>query len=121
VINVSFAFQLFGTAAVCIFLGAWALLHRRAAESNYQLAGCLLYLGVTMVATFGFNVPLNDALAKVDPASPEGASLWTSFLPRWIAWNHVRTVGALAAAMSFIGAIFQLGTGGQMGTGRIRT
>ena len=45
---------------------------------DIEIAGSLLYLGVTMVATFGFNVPLNDALAKIDPASSEGARFWTS-------------------------------------------
>ncbi|MBW4543902.1 MAG: DUF1772 domain-containing protein [Symplocastrum torsivum CPER-KK1] len=52
-----------------------------------------------------FNVPLNDALAKVDPASTDGASLWVSYLTNWTNWNHVRTATALAAAASFTIAI----------------
>jgi uncharacterized membrane protein len=111
VINLSFAIQLFGTAALCAFLGIRAVPRRQEAGAGYQIAGSLLYLGVTMAATFGFNVPLNDALAKIDPASSEGANFWTSFLSSWIAWNHVRTVGALAASMSFTTAIYRMGTG----------
>jgi len=49
--------------------------------------------------TIAFNVPRNDALAAVDPASAEGASLWASYVTVWTAWNHVRTVAALAAAL----------------------
>jgi len=47
-----------------------------------------------------FNVPLNEALAKVEPTSINGASLWASYLNNWTAWNHVRTAAALAAAAS---------------------
>ncbi len=43
------------------------------------------------------NVPLNEALARVEPDSTEGASLWISYLANWTAWNHVRTIAALAA------------------------
>jgi len=47
-----------------------------------------------------FNVPLNNALAAVDPASADGARVWAGYFTRWTAWNHVRTVAALAAAAS---------------------
>lgn len=71
----------------------------------YLLAGGLLYLAGTIVVTIAFNVPLNNALAAVSPGSPEGADLWAGYVPRWTAWNHVRTVAALAAAASFIIAV----------------
>ena len=54
-----------------------------------------------MIVTFAFNVPLNDALATVDPASPEGANRWASYLVTWTNWNHVRTAGAILAAVAF--------------------
>jgi uncharacterized membrane protein len=49
----------------------------------------------------GKSVPLNDALAAVDPASPEGARRWTGYLVTRTNWNRVRTAGALVAAMAF--------------------
>jgi uncharacterized membrane protein len=49
-----------------------------------------------------FNVPRNDALAAVDPASAAGAALWASYLTSWTAWNHVRTSAALAATAALI-------------------
>jgi uncharacterized membrane protein len=52
-----------------------------------------------------FNVPLNDALAKVEPSSAEGASLWARYLTDWTMWNHVRTSAALAATTTFIIAL----------------
>jgi len=67
----------------------------------FILAGSLLYLVGTMFVTFAFNVPLNDTLATVDPASADGATQWASYLAAWTNWNHVRTAAALMAAVSF--------------------
>jgi uncharacterized membrane protein len=47
------------------------------------------------------NVPRNDALARVDPASDEGARVWAGYVASWTAWNHVRTAAAAAAAAAF--------------------
>ena len=57
----------------------------------------LAVIGVTMV----FNVPLNDALAAAPAGSEEQAVLWQRYLDVWTMWNHVRTVGSLAAVGLF--------------------
>jgi uncharacterized membrane protein len=54
-----------------------------------------------MIVTFAFNVPFNDALATVNPASPEAANRWVGYLVTWTNRNHVRTVGALLVAVAF--------------------
>ena len=89
---------LFGTAVACIFLTISALSNWHQPRSIYLLVGSLLYLIGTVLVTIAFNVPLNDALAKVEPNSTSGASLWASYLTTWTNWNHVRTISALAAA-----------------------
>ena len=70
-----------------------------------MLAGGVLYVLGMFVVTMVFNVPLNNALAAVDPASPEAASLWARYLTDWTLWNHVRTVASTAACALFIAAI----------------
>jgi uncharacterized membrane protein len=66
-------------------------------------AGGILYvIGMTIV-TMAFNVPLNDALAAVAPASE--ASLWSRYLTEWTWWNHVRTVACAVSFVLFIVAI----------------
>jgi uncharacterized membrane protein len=97
--NPLFAVVIFGTAAVCLYLAAVALRHLDRPASRFQLIGSVLYLGVAMVATFGSNVPLNYALAKVSPLTTEGARFWQAFLQNWMLWNYVRTAGAEAAAV----------------------
>ena len=51
------------------------------------------------------NVPLNNAVAAMDPASSNAASLWAEYARQWTAWNHVRTISGIAAAALFLIAI----------------
>jgi uncharacterized protein (TIGR02246 family) len=70
--------------------------------AGYLLAGSLLYLIGTIMVTIACNVPLNDALAAVDPSNADAGRVWTDYLKKWTAWNHLRTGAALAAAALFI-------------------
>ena len=70
-----------------------------------MLAGGVLYVIGMFVVTMVFNVPLNNALAAVDPASPEAAPLWARYLTDWTLWNHVRTISSTVACALFIAAI----------------
>ena len=97
VINPLFMAAFLGTAAACIFLVVSSLLRWHQPSAAYLLVGSLLYLIGTVGVTIVCNVPLNEALARVEPDSTEGASLWVSYLANWTAWNHVRTIAALAA------------------------
>jgi len=87
-----------GTALTCLILGARTLMHMSSPGSTYLLAGCVLYVVGTFIVTMAFNVPLNDSLDKVDPASVDGARFWTEYLKSWTMWNHVRTLAAFAAS-----------------------
>ena len=102
-----FMTALFGTAAACLLLALspWLLGQRPAA--GYVIAGSCSYLLGTIVVTIVFNVPLNDKLALVNPASAEGAGLWTDYVRRWTAWNHLRTIAALLAAVLITTALSQ--------------
>lgn len=99
-INPLFMTVLFGTAAACIFLAISSLLKWHQPGAAYLLLGSLLYLFGTIGVTIAFNVPLNDALATVQPDSTDGTKLWSSYLANWTFWNHVRAAAALAAAAS---------------------
>jgi uncharacterized membrane protein len=101
VINPLFMTVFLGTAVACLFLAISSLLRWHQPGAVYLFVGSLLYLIGTVLVTIMFNVPLNDALAKVDPSSTDGAKLWVSYLANWTVWNHVRTVAALAAAAAF--------------------
>ncbi len=101
VINPWFMTPFLGMAVACVPALAASPLRWHDARAAYWLAGGLCYLVGTFGVTMLRNVPRNDALAAVDPGSPEGAELWLTYLSSWTHWNHVRTLAALAAALAF--------------------
>jgi uncharacterized membrane protein len=101
VINPWFMSAFMGTAFLCAGAAVAALVRWRDPGAGYILAGALLYVADTFLVTMLFNVPRNDALAKVEPTTAEAAQLWATYLSTWTAWNHVRTVAALAAMVAF--------------------
>ena len=107
-VSPAFMLLFLGTAALCLVLALatlWSGAARAAAGSNLVLAGCLLYFVGTFVVTIVFNVPRNDALARISADSAEGTVLWADYLRTWTAWNHVRTLTSTAAAASLVWAL----------------
>jgi uncharacterized membrane protein len=105
VLNPLFFFVFFGTAVAALILAIAAIAGWSPSRSTYLLAGALLYLAGTIFVTMAFNVPLNNKLAATGAKSTEGTSLWKTYLSAWTAWNHVRTIAALAACALFILAL----------------
>ena len=106
VINPLFLGVLFGTAALALLLGFGAIRHLGDPGAIWVVAGSSLYVIGTIVVTMAFNVPLNNALAAIDPASGEGVAVWAGYLQNWTSWNHVRGLAALTASGAFISALF---------------
>jgi uncharacterized membrane protein len=102
VINPLFMAAFMGTAVLCLIVAIGALFGWSGPHPTLVLAGAALYLVGNIVVTMTGNVPLNNALAAVDPASAEGAAVWARYLSTWTTWNHGRTATGLAAAACFI-------------------
>ena len=94
----AFMTALFGTAAACLGLVAWAVISWGEEPSALVLAGGALYLLGTIGVTVACNVPLNNRLATLLLQGAEAAGYWAKYVTTWTAWNHVRTIAALAAA-----------------------
>ena len=101
VINPWFLAAFFGPALVGAVLAISALKQWHQPGAIYWLVGALAYTIGTIGVTVAGNIPLNDALAVVNPSSVEGARLWARYLSDWTFWNHVRTAAAFAAAALF--------------------
>jgi uncharacterized membrane protein len=102
--NPLFMLTLFGTAIVCILLVIAGLRHRDDSAAVWQLTGCALYL-VSVLITVMYHVPHNDALMRVDPDAAGADSTWSHFYTGWMAWNHVRTLSAVAGTVSLVLAL----------------
>ena len=105
VITPTFMTALFGTGLLCLVLIAAAIMGWSQSGSYWLLAGAVIYLIGNPIVTMVFNVPLNDALAAVDPASSNGAAVWANHLSQWVMWNHVRTITAIVSMACFIFAL----------------
>jgi len=104
--NALFGSGFFGTPLLCTFVLLSLLLPgARGIGGAAAASGAVLYIGLAFVVTFARNVPLNEAL---DAAT--SAAQWNAFLSPWVFWNHVRTVGSLAAACLLgLGCMLQRG------------
>ena len=65
------------------------------------LAGATYVLGCILVTLRG-NVPLNNALARIDQADALGEATWRSYVRDWTRWNTVRTIACFAAMVLFM-------------------
>lgn len=95
-----FMVALFGSAMIGAAVGVVAIVEWGDSGATYALLGGVASL-VPVVLTIAYHVPRNEALARVDPHDPAAADRWTTYVGQWTAWNHVRTVGALAAVVLF--------------------
>jgi len=75
VINPLFMTTFLGTGAACALLVALSLWDWHRPGSGFLLSGGLLYLVGTILVTIAFNVPRNEALAHIDPASADAPAL----------------------------------------------
>lgn len=102
VINPVFFLAFFGTAALSLALGGYAVMNWSVEGSALLLAGAAFYLVGCIFVTMAFNVPLNNRLANVEPASPAGAEVWKHYLVAWTKWNTVRTVAPSVSVVLFV-------------------
>jgi uncharacterized membrane protein len=97
-ITPAFMLALFGTAVACLALAVWSIADWDDSFGPYLAIGSVLYVVGTIVVTIAFNVPRNDALARLDPDAAGAEADWRRYVSEWTAWNHVRGAAALAAA-----------------------
>jgi uncharacterized membrane protein len=96
----------YGTTLTSLALAVMAIARWDGSRSMAVLAAAILYVLGMFVCTIVFNVPLNNALAAVEPASTDGATMWARYLNDWTFWNHIRTIAALFAAALFTYALW---------------
>ncbi|MBY3463956.1 DUF1772 domain-containing protein [Rhizobium laguerreae] len=93
------------TAILCLVIAVLTLIDWRGGASFLMLAGAGLYIFAAFLSTIIFNVPMNDALAKVGGNGTEAVQLWTTYLRVWTWWNHVRTIASLLPSAAFVRAL----------------
>jgi uncharacterized membrane protein len=101
VINPWFLTLFLGTAIASLLVAIVSGMRWGDPRAAYWLCAAASYFAGTFLVTMLANVPLNDALAKVEPGSAEGARVWAQYLSTWTTWNHVRTLAGVLATFFF--------------------
>lgn len=102
ILNPIFLGVFLGTGVLSLVIIVINLLHPSYPGWGYSLLGATFYLIGSVFVTIVFNVPLNNALAAVEPGAPEGDAVWQNYLRNWTYWNHVRTLASLISTTLFI-------------------
>ncbi|WP_221030565.1 DUF1772 domain-containing protein [Actomonas aquatica] len=110
IINPWFIGLFLGTGVVSVVLAVLGWGDWQSPATLWMLLGAVLYMLGCLVVTGTCNVPLNDALASLEPGGPTAAGAWTDYRRRWLPWNHVRMIACLGAAGSFLTALLVRGT-----------
>jgi uncharacterized membrane protein len=106
ILNPLFLGVFMGTALISLVIAVFGIVRFDQAGSAWLIGGALLYIIGSLLVTVVFNVPMNNALAAADAASPEGQEIWKNYLVNWTFWNHVRTIASLLASASFIVGLY---------------
>jgi len=87
-----------GTGALCLVVAALTVVSGGDRRAVLAAAAAAVYVAGSIAVTFARNVPMNDALARMDARDPATAGYWRTYVRRWTAWNHVRAGASIAAA-----------------------
>jgi uncharacterized membrane protein len=100
ILNPVFLTVFLGTAVLCLSVAGVSVWRWAEAGALLCAIGAVLYFVGVFLVTIVVNVPMNNALASGTPDDPASLRRWAIYLARWTAWNHVRTIAALLAAMA---------------------
>ena len=98
ILNPLFGLVFGGTTVLCLLLAVTAPFTTDDSHATLRGVGSALYVVGVFAETMVVNVPMNNALDAVDPASDQGASYWPTYLRRWTTWNHARALAGVAAS-----------------------
>jgi uncharacterized membrane protein len=96
----SFVAAFLGTALVCAALAVEGFRQLDEPWSVYLLVGAALDLA-SIVLTFAFHTPRDDACDLVDPDGPRAADAWAHHFESSTVSSRVRTLTSLGGAVAF--------------------
>ncbi|MCT7357243.1 DUF1772 domain-containing protein [Streptomyces sp. 15-116A] len=104
-VTAAFMAVFIGSAVLCAVIAVVTFVLWPDGGTVELLVGSALYLVGAFGVTIAANVPRNDALAKLEPGTPEAAAYWPAYVREWTMWNHIRTVAAAGAALAYLLAL----------------
>lgn len=101
-----FGLLFFGSPIASAVAALMAWIGGQSATAGWMALAAVAYLVGCFAVTVAVNVPMNDALARLDPRSvADAAAVWRDYAGPWTWWNHVRTA---ACGLAFLAALVGL-------------
>ncbi len=100
-----------GSAVALLVSAVMGTLQLDGIERVFVVVSALAYVFGVQVPTFRINVPLNNALQKLDVDAMDEdalASARRAFENRWVRWNSIRTVVASLVSVALMFVLFWL-------------
>ncbi|AXI48508.1 hypothetical protein C1J03_22430 [Sulfitobacter sp. SK012] len=94
-----------GMAGVSLLIVGYAAISLSGPGSTLILLSGIIYLIGCFGVTVFFNVPMNEALAGMEPDAEATLQYWiATYGPRWAFWNSIRSIAcAISAAFLLFG------------------
>ena len=108
VLRSSFVLGLIAIAPLSVAFAAYAITELDGAARVAAILAAGVYLPGVFMTTVAGNVPMNNALARLNPESSQAAAYWPLYLRRWTRLNHVRTLASLFTAILYLAAAMML-------------
>jgi len=97
-----FLVMLIGLAPVSFVVAVYAYFALDALVAYWLVAAAAIYIITVFMVTVVGNVPMNNRLDALELDSAEAMAFWQHYSVRWTQWNHIRTLGAILAAICFL-------------------
>lgn len=106
-----------GIMSIAVFSASFTLYAVFAFEGSALvtliLAPLVYWPSVFLMTIFG-NVPMNNALARLDHSSLDARIYWEKYVPTWTRLNHARSLGCIATSGLYVIAAVALISSGQV-------
>ncbi|MEL6359478.1 MAG: anthrone oxygenase family protein [Pseudomonadota bacterium] len=102
VMRSTFLAILLGLGPASIIFAMYSAAHAASDVRFWIFLATGIYLIGVLGVTMGFNVPMNNRLATLDASAFEAIGYWREYGRNWTRWNHVRTIGCVAASVSYL-------------------
>lgn len=97
VLNPLFLGVFVGTALLAVVAIVSTVFAWGTVRATLLFISSLSYLIGCFGVTGAFNVPRNERLAGMPPASDDASAYWPIYLREWVFWNHIRTLASIVA------------------------
>lgn len=108
--NVAFAIGFFGALVFCGAAMVYTVVRRESIADWLSLAGGAVYVIGGFGITFVVNVPMNEALAELDPSVQANHPEMLTYLREWSMWNHLRTASSVVAFLLLVCSLIMQGS-----------